>query len=298
MRARGCLLGLACGDALGMPLEASSPPETPLSEFLPHPLGYFRAGEWTDDTAQALCIARSIVELERFDPDDIMRRFVEWYRDGGRGIGRTTSYALEAASGGMPWMEASRLAHDRMGGLSAGNGTIMRCAPVAVYRFANDEALIEESLTVSKLTHWDELGGEAAAALNMLIARFIAGEGDRDAALGEVALIMDARDARVAGRLREAASSTRGDIRADSAFVLDTLQAAVWAFLETATLEACIVRAASLGGDSDTIAAVAGALGGAFYGEEELPARWRRSVLAGDEIARLADGLIKLGAGR
>ena len=278
-------------------MEGSLPPETALSEFVPHPLGCFRAGEWTDDTAQALSIARSIVERERFDPDDVMRRFVEWFREGGRGIGRTTYYALQAASDGTPWTKASRLAHDRMGGLSAGNGTIMRCAPVAIHRFADQEALIEGSLTVSKLTHWDELGGEAAVALNVLIARFIAGEDDRDRALGDVALMMDLRDARVAGRLREAASSTRGDICADSAFVLDTLQAAVWAFLETETLEACIVRAANLGGDSDTIAAVAGALAGAFYGEEKLPARWRRSVLAGDEIVSLADGLVKLGAG-
>ena len=168
---------------------------------------------------------------------------------------------------------------------------------MALYRFAEEEALIEESLTVSKLTHWDVLGGEAAVALNMIVARFLAGEGDRDAALGEAALLMDTRQPRVAGCLREAASSSREDIRADSAFVLDTLQAAVWAFLETATLEGCIVRAANLGGDSDTIAAVAGALGGAFYGEESLPARWRRNVLAGDEVASLAEALVKLGGG-
>ena len=105
----------------------------------------------------------------------------------------------------------------------------------------------------------------------------------------------DARERRVAGRLREAASSTREDIRPDSAFVLDTLQAAVWAFLETKTLESCIVLAANLGGDADTIAAVAGALSGSFYGEEGLPARWRRNVLAGDELASLADRLIGLG---
>ncbi len=292
------MLGLACGDALGMPLEASPPPETPLTDFCPHPDGYFRAGEWTDDTAQALCIARSVVELGRFDADDIMRRFVEWYRAGGLGIGRTTYYALDAASKGMSWREASGLAHERMRGLSAGNGTIMRCAPVALYRFADEEALVEESLAVSKLTHWDALGGEAAVALNMIIARFLAGEGDRDAALGEVALTMDAREPRVAARLREAASSTRADIRADSAFALDTLQAAVWAFVETKTLETCIVRAANLGGDADTIAAVAGALGGAFYGEKGLPVRWRRNLIACDEIASLADRLAELGAAR
>lgn len=295
-RARGCLLGLACGDALGMPLEGSPPPQAPVRDFLPHPLGYFRAGEWTDDTSQALAIARSIVELGRFDAEDIMARFVEWYREGGLGIGRTTYFALDAASKGRKWREASLAAHERMRGLSAGNATIMRCAPVGICRFAKEERLIEESLTVSKLTHWDDLGGEAAVAVNMLIARFVAEESDRDAALGEVALAMDARERRVAGRLREAASSTRSDVRADSAFVLDTLQAAVWAFLETKTLESCVVLAANLGGDADTIAAVAGALSGAFYGEEKLPVRWRRNVLAGDELASLADGLINLGA--
>jgi ADP-ribosyl-[dinitrogen reductase] hydrolase len=159
-RFRGCLVGLGVGDALGAPVEGMSRLEIKrrygrVAEMLGGGWHGLPPGGYTDDTAVMLCIARSIVDRGCFDPEDVADKFLRWFNAGPVGIGRTTWIALSEMKRGASWREAGRIAHGRLGGLSAGNGSIMRCAPIALLHFNDYEMLVKDSIESSILTHWD-----------------------------------------------------------------------------------------------------------------------------------------------
>ena len=293
-RFRGCLVGLAVGDALGAPVEGL--PAAEISErygWLDQLVGGgwlgLRPGEWTDDTAMMLCIARSIVARGGFDPGDVAARFLAWFQEGPRGIGRTTWLALDALKGGATWREAGKWAHYVLGGLSAGNGSIMRCAPVALLSCRDQARLIAQSIESSLITHWDPQACWGAAALNLAIARLLLGE--------EGPLIEAVRplveEPRVAAALAQVPAMTMADIE-PSAYCLDTLKAALWCFLTSSSFEGAVTAAVNLGGDADTTGAVCGALAGAAYGLGAIPQRWQAPLVARDEMVALADDIYRL----
>ncbi len=309
-RAVGCLVGLAAGDALGLPYEGGEAvgavgklrDEMVAAGDLP-------AGSTSDDTAQAVCIAESLVAKGGFDADDVAQRFVEWYRGGGFGIGQTAKLSLEAISSGATWQDASLKTHEAQDGKSAANGSIMRCAPLGI-RFRNDDAqLMDASIESSKITHWDPLAGEAAAAVNLMVARALAGDASPAGIVGEVSFILDDRaqglrapdrnaspHARVAGVLREAATSSRDDLDAGSAFCLDTLKTATYFLLGAESFESALVDCVGLGGDSDTNAAVLGAMLGACMGASAIPQRWREAVADAGRLEEMAASLVEAGS--
>ena len=137
-RAEGVLLGLACGDALGRPVEFRSPRAIEaeygtLSEMIGNGTYGKPAGTITDDTEQALCIARSLVERGKFDPEDIAERVVAWYNSGPFDIGLTTADALRRIDNGVAWDVAGRETwEERAEGSNAGNGSVMRCVPLEI----------------------------------------------------------------------------------------------------------------------------------------------------------------------
>lgn len=299
-RAVGCLLGLAVGDALGFPHEGG--PAAPAGRvFDMSGRGDLPPGTTSDDTAQAVALAESLVERGRFDPDDVAGRFLEWFRSGALGIGRTTLAAMEAMAAGDSWEEASRRAHDATGGLSAGNGAVMRCAPVAVF-FRGDEAgLIDASVGQARLTHWDPLAGEAAAAVNLIVAGCLRGQVDRAQIVSEAAFVCDGRASgllpaeraasphcRVAETLREAASCDRDDLVPGSGFCLETLKTAASFFLTAGSFEDALSSCVGLGGDADTNGAVLGAMLGAYWGPGGIPDRWASVVAGSDRLRALA----------
>lgn len=156
-RFHGCLVGLAVGDALGGPLEFMSADEIvarhggPVREMIGGGWLHLRPGEYTDDTQMTLCIAESIVEKEAFDMADVACRFVAWYEGQPKDVGHITRLALAELKRDVPWREAGRIAHQRTGGRSAGNGSIMRCVPVALYRWRDYQRLIAESVDSSRV---------------------------------------------------------------------------------------------------------------------------------------------------
>jgi ADP-ribosyl-[dinitrogen reductase] hydrolase len=236
-----------------------------------------------------LCIARSIVEKGRFDPEDVALKFLGWFQAGALGIGRTTWVALEALSTGASWKEAGKIAHNRLGGISAGNGSIMRCAPIALLDAKNPERLIKDSIDSSLITHWDPRACWGAAALNMAISQ-LTYEG-KDALLAKLVDKIEQPD------VREAVAKVAGMRMEDvvpSGFVLDTLQAALWCFLNTSSFEDALIAAVNLGGDTDTIGAVCGALAGACYGLGEIPSRWQQPLAGRVEIIELAERIYEL----
>jgi len=293
-RFRGVMLGIAAGDALGATVEFMSP------EAIAATIGVHReivgggwlhlaAGEVTDDTQMALCIARSLVEKQRFDADDIAANFVEWYRSDPKDIGNTTRHALELLDAGVPWQEAGARTHEAMRPRDASNGSIMRCAPIALAAWRDAEMNARHSADSSRITHANPLCVDACVALNAAVAALLHGESDPLAAADRAAELNEVRAA------IDAAAAATPDMLPAGGYVLDTLSAALWAVTAHDTPEDAIVAAVNLGNDADTTGAVAGALAGARWGAEALPARWVDALLGKDELVALADALLDFG---
>lgn len=293
-RARGVLLGLACGDALGRPVEgwpagAIADEYGTLDEMVGQGVHRLPAGSITDDTEMALCLARSLAERGTFDPDDVAARFVHWYETGPTGIGSMTRRVLDRVARGQDWTAASDAVWEASPeGRNAGNGSVMRCAPLAV-AFADDrEKLADASRTASRLTHADSRCTAGCALLNLTVAGLLCGDAPRDA--------LDAARSRVdlPPALREAVGpvpDVARDNLAVTGYVVDTLVTALQVGLTAGSARRAIVDTVNLGGDADTIGAVTGAVAGARFGATDLPAAWLSALEVRAELATLADDL-------
>ncbi len=301
-RVRGAFLGLAIGDAIGTTVEFK-PPGTfePLTDLVGG--GPFRlpAGAWTDDTSLAACLAESLVETGGFDPADQLRRYVRWYRDGHWSstgqcfdIGGTTRAALthfeehgDATTSGATFER------------SAANGSLMRLAPVPV-AFAHDPAravrLAGES---SRTTHALPICVDACRYYGGLLvgaARGVAKPTLLAPRFAPAAGLWDAEPLHPdVGRVADGSFWTKEPpaIRG-TGYVIDALEAALWAFASTDDYRGCVLAAANLGDDADTTAAIAGQLAGAHYGAEGIPADWRAKLALREGLEGLADGLVEL----
>ena len=297
-RFRGCLLGLAAGDALGTTLEFKAPGTfQPIDDMVGGGPFKLQPGQWTDDTSMALCLATSLVEQDGFDPADQMDRYVRWWREGylssnGRcfDIGITVRSAL------------SRFRQDRdpYAGSSdpqtAGNGSLMRLAPVPMYYSGDPAEAIRKAADSSRTTHGAReavdacryFAGLLVGALDgvdketLLSAGYCPVEGlwEREPLGGEIA--------RVAGgsfKEREP-PEVKG-----SGYVVQALEAALWAFDRSDSFREGALLAANLGDDADTTAAIYGQIAGVCYGVEAIPPAWREQLTMAEEITTLADRL-------
>ena len=299
-RYRGALLGLAIGDALGAQVEflprGTFPPVEGFRGGGPHDLG---PGEWTDDTAMALCLAESLVETGGFDPVDQLRRYLRWYNEGylsPKGfcfdIGNTTRRALETHERtGEPYPGPS---DER----TAGNGSLMRLAPVPLFYAADPEKAIHYAALSSKTTHGAPQAVDASRYFAGLLVGAARGESKETLlapfyspapGLWEKAPLHPAVARVAAGSFRE---KTRDEIRA-SGYVVDTLEAALWAFNRGRDFKEAVLLAVNLGDDADTVGAVAGQLAGAYHGEAGIPAAWREGVYLREKIRSPADALYR-----
>jgi len=272
-RCAGCAVGAAVGDALGMPLEFG--PRQPADALVREMrAGRLPAGTFTDDTEMALALAESLLKTERLDPEDVAQRFVVWYRTNPADIGMHTRQVLARVARGEGW---ARAAHAVQGGnpQSAGNGSVMRCWPVALADWRDLGRLLEDSRQQSQVTHMHQDCQDACAFVNAAIVRLMHGETPVDA----VALAL--ADAQVPAELRqiiEAAPRRRQEELVNSGWVRHTLESAVWGLLTTDSFEEALVQVANLGNDADTAASVVGALAGAAYGLAAIPQRWQEPL--------------------
>src|SRR4051794_19782753 len=180
-RYRGCLLGLAVGDALGGPVEFMNTEAIlkrygkPVREMVGGGWLKLKPGETTDDTAMARILAESIIQNNGVETIEIARRYVDWMNSNPPDIGNITRLALRAFLTGLTVPQAALGAHRQTGGKSAGNGTIMRCAPIAL-RYADDERrLIDGSRDEALITHFDPQASTGSIAVNLLIVRLMRG---------------------------------------------------------------------------------------------------------------------------
>jgi ADP-ribosyl-[dinitrogen reductase] hydrolase len=286
-RYKGSLLGLACGDAVGTSVEfrprGSFPPVTDMAGGGPFRLA---PGQWTDDTSMALCLAQSLIESKGFDARDQMNRYLRWWRTGylsstGRcfDIGNTTRAALaNFEATGEPFSGST--APD-----TAGNGSLMRLAPVVLYFFPDAERVTQFSAESSRTTHAASEAVECCVLLGHMIAVALSG------APKEVILAAQG----VALQNSTVISLQRGDYSTKptekirgSGYCIESLEAALWCFQHTDGFEAAVLRAVNLGDDADTTAAIVGQLAGAFYGVQGIPQHWLERLHMRKEIETLA----------
>jgi ADP-ribosyl-[dinitrogen reductase] hydrolase len=294
-RARGVLVGLACGDALGAPVEFES--REAIAATYPNGLRDFTSGGWmsvvpgelTDDSRMMLDLAETLVRPGPVDLDHLGKRFVAWMEEGPKDIGNTTRLAIQALRSGTHWNEAGRFALYHMGSHSAAsNGSVMRCAPVAI-RFRNDPGQLRTvSIDTARITHAEPRCTWAAVALNQAIAHALNG-GSPDGLVEAATAGIEQRDVVEAIR---AAPGKQADDLDGSGFVLNALQIATWATLTRPSFEEAVVSAVMIGKDTDTNAAVTGALAGAMYGYAAIPERWRTTIHQHDRLVSLADQLL------
>ena len=289
------LLGLACGDALGRPVEFRSAESITdehgtVREMLGDGTHGQPAGTVTDDTDLALCIARSLVEQEAFDGQDIADRFHEWYESGPFDVGLMTADALRTYDRGASWRDAGReVCQDRPEGQNAGNGSVMRCAPHAI-AFADDlDTLVRVSTLSSAITHYDPRCTSGCAILNGTIAGFLRNaDAPLDAALERVQ--GDAPDELVEA-LRLVPDVVTDEQLQSTGYVVHTLQTALHDALTVESAEDAIVTAVNRGGDTDTVGAVTGAIAGARFGKESLPDRWLDTIEYQEDLELLGQAL-------
>lgn len=291
-RAIGSLLGLAVGDALGTTLEFSARDRRPRLTGMEGG-GPFRLepGQWTDDTSMALALADSLIACDGLDEHDLMTRFVSWmdegaYSSNGRcfDIGITVRGALARFRAMGDPIAGSTDPH------SAGNGGLMRLAPVAIRHWDDEEARRDLAARQSRTTHGAAEAVEACIAFADMLADAIAGR-PRDEVLrdrkgdppfvGQIARIMG--------------GSWRGKRRDDissSGYVAHSLEAALWSTARTGSFEEAVLLAANLGDDADTIAAITGQLAGALYGYKAIPQPWMGQLAQQGVIFGMARQLV------
>ena len=297
----GCLAGLAVGDAVGTTLEF-------------HPLGSFRPlddmvgggpfrlkpGEWTDDTSMALCLASSLIEQKKFDPLDQLERYRRWCDEGYMSstdrcfdIGNTVSNALSMyVAYGKP--DSGFTSPD-----SAGNGSIMRLAPVPMFFGSDAEAAIFYSGKSSTTTHGATTCVDACEYFGGLIWAALNGFSKEQLLASLFSPVPDMWKGRpLCPEISEIASGSfkqrqPPEIRG-TGYVVRSLEAALWAFHHSHDFRSGCLLAVNLGDDADTTGAVYGQLAGAYYGFTAIPESWRAKLKHRELITDLALKLWKL----
>jgi len=295
-RFRGCLLGLAAGDALGTTLEFRSPGSfATLSDMVGGGPFNLDPGQWTDDTSMALCLAESLIESQGMDLPDQITRYVRWFRHGHLSstgecfdIGNTVRKAL---------VNFERTGNPQSGSTdiySAGNGSIMRLAPVPMFYAQNLEAAVQNSGLSSISTHRTRAAVDACRYFGALITGALNGF-DKDDLLSEEyfadpdPLIEEIKQISLGSFKVKEPPEIQG-----TGYVVQSLEAALWAFFHTSTFESGCLMAVNLGDDADTTGAVYGQLAGAYYGEAGISTRWRTKLALKDLIRAFADQIYKL----
>ena len=291
------MLGLVAGNQLGVPTEHLGTPEAirkafpnGLVDLAPPP----KNSPYDDDAAMALLLGESLLASKGFDENDVARRWVKWMKVDGRGIGITTRRALTLIDRGKEPFEAGRLANQENPGRSAGNGSVMRCIPVALRYHDDPDRLIRVSTQQAAITHADERCTWGAAAVNLAARELLHGN---IYFIDEVMHRIGDRAPRV---LREAIHRVPRERDSDlpisrpgeAGYVVHCIEIAFWFVTHDRSLEEALMYLAQAGGDTDTNAAVAGALLGARYGEVALPPRWVDQITGVQGIAQLAERLV------
>lgn len=305
---KGMLLGLATGDALGVPVEFDS-----RNSLKKNPVVNMRAGgswgqaagTWSDDTSLTIATMESISRLGKINYQDIMENFLQWYEHdaftatGNRfDIGNTTRAAIVRFS-------RKLLLPTKCGATeeySNGNGSLMRILPATIYLFGTRGKIGGDELKIihdfSALTHGHIVSCMSCGIYSLIVAQILNGKNISEAfALG----MNDAKKFygndeafKNFSRLCEKnfASLPEEKISA-SGYVVDTLEAALWCLLNTEDYKSLVLKAVNLGEDTDTVGAVAGGVAGIIYGVEAIPIEWLNVLKRRDYLEKICEDFAK-----
>jgi ADP-ribosyl-[dinitrogen reductase] hydrolase len=303
-RFQGCLVGLAVGDAVGTTLEFKKPGTfAPISDMVGGGPFHLRPGYWTDDTSMAICLAESLIHCKGMNHRDQMGRYLNWYRHGYWSsvgtcfdIGNTVCTALHLFESTDNPVAGSKDPY------SAGNGSLMRLAPVPMFYARNPEAAMLMSAESSLTTHATRVCLDACRYYGGLMVAALHGRGKEELLsanyrpfwkVWEVGELDDAVDRVAQGSFKE---RNPPDI-AGTGYVVRSMEAALWAFYNSDNFRDGCLMAANLGNDADTTAAIYGQLAGAYYGMNGIPEEWRIKLCMRKEIVQMADDLFQLSYG-
>lgn len=287
-RFQGALLGLAAGDALGTSVEFKARGTfTKLTDIIGGGPFRLKAGQWTDDTAMALCLAASLVEKQSFDAEDQMQRYNRWREQGymssnGRcfDIGVTVSEAIsQYLATGEPYAGSTNP-------LSAGNGSLMRLAPIAIFYYPDLTKMQHFAKLSSKTTHGAKECLDACACFASLLHGAFSGL-DKSSLLSSDSYQAVTKKIK-ALQQQNYTDKTESQIKG-SGYVVESLEAALWCFAKSENFKDAVLMAANLGDDADTTAAICGQIAGAYYGVEAIPKHWREKISQADLILEYAE---------
>ncbi|MBC8141196.1 MAG: ADP-ribosylglycohydrolase family protein [Armatimonadetes bacterium] len=323
-RVRGAFLTLASGDALGAPGEFS--PAASVFARWRHITDYvssgtWDAGEWTDDTAMALRVAQGIVAARGGDPvPAIGEGFLEWYRSKPKDVGNTISGVLGTRRIANSWASASRSSFAAQSGMAGGNGSLMRTLPVAL-AYTDEARMLRQSARISAMTHWDAHAEACCAVYCLWVRNLLTGQErlpawnaavararelaptfpSTDETPGIATLSPVTHTPLLRGGdpvpfwefLESVPTRAVADLQPSgyAGYVVECLEAAVVFVLTGESLEETLIATANMGGESDTVGAVAGGAAGAYWGEPAIPARWLTGLLERENIENTANAL-------
>jgi ADP-ribosyl-[dinitrogen reductase] hydrolase len=287
----GSFVGLAVGDAVGASVEFKPRGTFPLVTDM-NGGGPFKlpVGVWTDDTIMAVCLAESLIEHPSLNKEDLLDRFSNWYLHGYNSptgvcfdIGATTVRALEN------YIETGSLTNNPESYL-AGNGSIMRLAPVAIAHHADPEVAAALAAVQSESTHASPLATGCSELLSDILTTLYNTDNKMDIYNIKV---QEYWPAEVANILDTNLKNKNEKEIKSTGYTVHTLEAAVWCFLTTDNFEQAVLKATNLGDDTDTVAAVTGQIAGAYYGETGIPEHWIKKLYDYERIKRLSIELSK-----
>jgi len=284
---KGALVGLACGDAVGTTVEFKAKGTfEPLTDMVGGGPFNLEVGQWTDDMSMALCLAYSLVEQQGFDPKDQMDRYCRWYQEGYMSsnghcfdIGITVSDALQK------YLASNDPFSGSTDPYSAGNGSIMRLAPIPIFYYHNYDDCIKYAGESSRTTHGSDECIDASRLFASLL--FHAFTAETKSVIFEKNQYNPACEKIIAIKNREF-TALKYEQLTGSGYVVESLISALWCFLNGDSFKECILLAANIGNDADTTAAICGQIAGAYYGFTQIPEAWRKKITMTQEIEQLA----------
>lgn len=297
------LIGCAIGDALGNPFEMKPAASPALQKWD----GLFKAGgtfwkgqpgQYTDDTLMSIALSSSLIENDSFVPEHVAQMYLEWYKSGNtRGIGNTTATAMENLKLGATWQESGLKNYNNQP--AGGNGTAMRAAPIGLFYRHDLEQVVSAAFTDATITHnaiEPKMGSVAVALGTALLAN---GAHSPIQMLREVIGVVDPNchihtKLRLAQLLIEEVAVPEHALAqiGVSGYVPETVGAAFYCLAATDSFKEAVVMAVRAGGDTDTTAAVVGALAGTYYGLEGIPSEYKDNVENKELLQFLTDELV------
>lgn len=297
-RFRGLMVGIAVGDALGRPVEGHhdvSP--SYIDEITTRP----RSLAYSDDAAMSIWLTESLLACGGFDGADMARRFSNGYlAEPYRGYGRNIIDVFTRVSQGMDWRTAAAIQFDGSG--SYGNGGAMRVAPVAAWGHPNLEETVRLARETAQVTHTHPIGIEGAVVQAVAAHHALRDGFSSEDLLAELDRLVETDEFRikleVLGRALERDDDEYARLHLGNwVSAHNSVLTAVYCFLLANDFADAVIRAIRIGGDTDTIAAMAGALAGARYGIDSVPGPWR-GVEGYELIVELADSIFQARASR